>query len=99
MTRTLSSCSQAVRAAERAALDTARAHLDAARALYEQGMWPQACFLAMTTIEEIGKALTFQKADADGELPSAEELRELRRHDPKALVGTVVPLVLNDEAR
>jgi AbiV family abortive infection protein len=90
---------ETVRAAQYAALDTARSQIDAARALYDQGRYPPACFLAMTAIEEMGKALVFQKADANEELPSPEELKGMRQHDPKAFVGALVPMVLNDEAR
>lgn len=96
MPRILPSSGEAVRVAEHAALDTARAHLDAARALYDQGHLPQACFLAMTAIEELGKALILQHADAEGDQPDRSELRD---HDSKAILGAVAPLILNDEAR
>jgi AbiV family abortive infection protein len=96
MPRILPSPNEAVRTAEQAALDTARSHLNAARVLYDQGRWSQACFLAMTAIEELGKAMLLQRADAEGELP---DRRELRDHDPKAVFGTVPALIFNDDAR
>jgi len=94
--RILPTPAEVVRAAEHAALDTARDHLDAARALYDKGRYPQACFLAMTAIEELGKALILQHADAEGEQPDPSELRD---HGSKAILGAVAPLILNDEAR
>jgi len=51
MARILPSPDEVARATEHGALDTARSHLDAARALYDQGRWPQACFLTITAIE------------------------------------------------
>lgn len=96
MTRIVLSPREAVRLAEGAAIGTARAHLTAARALYDQERWPQACFLAMTAIEEIGKALLIQRSDSEGELP---ERRDLTSHDPKAILGSVSTVIFNDAAR
>ena len=87
---------ETLRIAEYKARDTVRSHIDAARRLYDNGFWPQSCFLAMTAIEEIGKSLAFQLASARED---ASVLRELRDHLTKALFGAVTTLILNDGAR
>src|SRR5713101_8874437 len=94
--RLLSTKREAIRAAEHSAFDTARSHITAAKALYDQGMHPQACFLAMTAIEEMGKGLLYQRADAD---ENEEPLLVVHDHDIKAIFGAVAPLILNEEAK
>jgi len=94
--RSLPTKQEAIRAAEHAAFDTARSHITAAKTLYDHGMHPQACFLAMTAIEETGKALLYQCPDAEENM---EPLSAVRDHDMKAIFGAVAPLILNEEAK
>lgn len=93
--------------AERAALDTARAHIDSAKLLYEKDRWPQACLLALTAIEMIGKALLFQRvwtSYADRERDPEKHRDALgdlgaKGHQVKAEQGAVAALIFNEEAK
>src|SRR2546426_826914 len=89
-----------LRVTEYRARDLAREHIRAARRLYDAEQWPQACFLAMTAIEELGKSLEVQRVRAENDAEPFETLAErLRDHGEKALMGLFPALVMNDEAR
>lgn len=85
-----------LRPGEYAARDTARSHIATAKLLYDAKAWAEACFFAMTALEEIGKASLLQLSRVKHDL---SHLEDIRRHEPKAMVGCVSTLILNDEAQ
>lgn len=85
-----------LRQAEYVVRDTARSHIATAKFLYSAKTWAEACFFAMTALEEIGKASLLQLSRANHDL---SHLEDIRSHVPKAMVGCVSTLILNEEAQ
>lgn len=89
-----------LRVAEYRARDSARRQAGTAKALYARAAWREACFFAMSALEEIGRGLELQRFQEHGEAHEiAGLILFLRQHHEKAMMGTVPTLVFNDEAR
>jgi len=86
-----------LRVGEYKAFDTARSHISAAKVLYREEYLAQACFLAMAAIEEVGRGLRFQYLSTGGDPKLLESIQ--KDHQSKAVMGAVLPLILNDGAK